>query len=178
MDNLILFDFSNLAHRCIHLKQIEAASENPEYALWHYMVFQAMYDYVIQTVADFGGTFDVVLALDSHSGYWRKNIYHPYKGDRLVKKAIDGLDWARIYEEFDVLTRNIRECLPWKVISAPKCEADDVIYTLTQQHLLEHPEGKVFVHSGDSDYLQLVQARVFSTIRQSRNTPRFPMTPV
>ena len=161
MDNLILFDFSNLAHRCIHLKQIEAASENPEYALWHYMVFQAMYDYVIQTAADFGGTFDVVLALESHSGYWRKNIYHPYKGDRLVKKAIYGMDWARIYEEFDVLTRNIRECLPWKVISAPKCEADDVIYTLTQQHLLEHPEGKVFVHSGDSDYLQLVQARVF-----------------
>ena len=105
-------------------------------------------------------------------------IFTIHKGDRLVKKAIDGLDWARIYEEFDVLTRNIRECLPWKVISAPKCEADDVIYTLTQQHLLEHPEGKVFVHSGDSDYLQLVQARVFSTIRQSRNTPRFPMTPV
>ena len=90
MDNLILFDFSNLAHRCIYLKQIEAASENPEYALWHYMVFQAMYDYVIQTAEDFGGTFDVVLALDSHSSYWRKDIYHPYKGDRLVKKAIDG----------------------------------------------------------------------------------------
>lgn len=178
MDNLILFDFSNLAHRCIYLKQIEAASENPEYALWHYMVFQAMYDYVIQTAEDFGGTFDVVLALDSHSSYWRKDIYHPYKGDRLVKKAIDGLDWARIYEEFDVLTRNIRECLPWKVISAPKCEADDVIYTLTQQHLLEHPEGRFSYTVGILTICNSCRPEYSSTIRQSRNTPRFPMTPV
>lgn len=161
MNNLILFDFSNLAHRCIHLKQIAAASEDPEYSFWHYMVFQTMYDYVLQTAADFGGTFDVVLALDSHDGYWRKDIYPPYKEDRLVKKANDSMDWPRIYEEFDTFTRNIRECLPWKIVSVPKCEADDVIYALTRQHLLEHPKGKVFVHSGDSDYLQLVQDGVF-----------------
>lgn len=155
--NLILFDFSNLAHRCLHIKQIRADSDNPAWDLWQYMIFNAMYEYVLQTAADFeADTTEIVLALDSITGYWRRNLYPPYKVDRAEKRASDGIDWASAYQEFEKITKAISENLPWKVLRVPNCEADDVIYALATSH----KNGKVFIHSGDSDYVQLVSENV------------------
>lgn len=157
MSNTILFDFSNLAHRCIHLKQVNAASPTPAWGLWHYMTFNAMYEFVLQTAADFEGTYTVVLALDSTNGYWRKELYPPYKADRAKRREADGIDWQGAYREFERLVQTVRDHLPWEVLRIPGCEADDVIAVLADAR---KADGLVFVHSGDSDYVQLIEERV------------------
>lgn len=160
--NLILFDFNNLAHRCIHQRGLGCGADQRSWDLLAYMIFTIMYDFVIQCTEHFepGDTVDVVLALDSKDGYWRRDLYPPYKADRAEKRASDGIDWPRAYAEFDKLTDAVDDFTPWKVVRASKCEADDVIYTLTQLHQTEHPNSIVIIHSGDSDYLQLVSDKV------------------
>lgn len=126
------------------------------------MIFTIMYDFVVQCTEQFepGDTVDVVLALDSRDGYWRRDLYQPYKADRAEKRAADGIDWPRAYAEFDKLTSTIDAFTPWKAVRASKCEADDVIYALSQLHQAENPDSIVIIHSGDSDYLQLVSDKV------------------
>lgn len=165
--HLVLFDFSNLAHRCVHLKQVMADSPYPKWAFWHYLVFSAMYEYLLQLFDEYPeDTFEVVLALDSHTGYWRRDLYAPYKMDRQEKRAASGIDWEQAFEEFELFVENVRNYLPWKCISAPKCEADDVIYTLSAEHVRKG--GEVFIHSADSDYLMLVsdKVHVFNPMRR------------
>lgn len=126
------------------------------------MIFTIMYDFVVQCTEQFepGDTVDVVLALDSRGGYWRRDLYPPYKADRAEKRAVGGIDWPCAYAEFDKLTSTIDAFTPWKAVRATKCEADDVIYALSQLHQAENPDSIVIIHSGDSDYLQLVSDKV------------------
>lgn len=160
--NLILFDFNNLAHRCVHQRGLGCGSDQRSWDLLAYMIFTIMYDFVVQCTEQFepGDTVDVVLALDSRDGYWRRDLYQPYKADRAEKRAADGIDWPRAYAEFDKLTSTIDAFTPWKAVRASKCEADDVIYALSQLHQAENPDSIVIIHSGDSDYLQLVSDKV------------------
>ena len=157
MRTLITFDYNNLAHRCAHLSQTGRSADARAWSLLSYMVFNGMWHF-LQEVTEFmdaGDAADVVLALDSREGYWRRDIYPPYKADRARRREEDGIDWPRAYEEFDRLSRAIADHTPWKVIRVAGCEADDVIYSLTRAF-----DGPVIIHSGDSDYLQLVSDRV------------------
>lgn len=79
--NLILFDFNNLAHRCIHQRGLGCGADQRSWDLLAYMIFTIMYDFVIQCTEQFepGDTVDVVLALDSKDGYWRRDLYPPTK---------------------------------------------------------------------------------------------------
>ena len=146
----VLFDYNNLACRCVHLQQIHNDDER-SWSLMSYMIFNTMYEF-LQDVAEFldeGDKLDVILALDSKDGYWRKDLYPPYKADRAKKRREDGVDWERAYAEFDKLIDVIGKYTPWKPIRVSKCEADDVIYALSRN-------TTAIIHSGDSDYLQLV----------------------
>ncbi|MBQ4566633.1 MAG: hypothetical protein IJA79_00730 [Desulfovibrio sp.] len=174
MKTLILFDYNNLAHRCVHLKQISGSATDESWGLLSYMVFNIMYDFVMDTVEfmDEGDSVDVVLALDDAiNGYWRRDIYPPYKADRAKKRAADDIDWSRAYTEFNKLADTIGRYTPWKVMRVPKCEADDIIYTLAVNH-----EGGVIVHSGDSDYLQLVSENILLYSATARDYVDFPHT--
>ena len=88
-NNLILFDFNNLACRCIHQRGLGYGTDQRSWDLLAYMIFTIMYDFVIQCTEHFepGDTVDVVLALDSKDGYWRRDLYPPYKADRAEKRA-------------------------------------------------------------------------------------------
>ena len=76
-NNLILFDFNNLACRCIHQRGLGYGTDQRSWDLLAYMIFTIMYDFVIQCTEQFepGDTVDVVLALDSKDGYWRRDLY-------------------------------------------------------------------------------------------------------
>lgn len=175
-NNLILFDFNNLACRCIHQRGLGYGTDQRSWDLLAYMIFTIMYDFVIQCTEHFepGDTVDVVLALDSKDGYWRRDLYPPYKADRAEKRAADGIDWPRAYAEFDRLTDAVGGFTPWKVVRASKCEADDVIYALSRLHQTEHPDSVVIIHSGDSDYLQLVSDSVLLYSPMQKEFVDFP----
>ena len=155
----ILFDYNNLACRCAHIQQVRSDDERG-WSLMAYMVFNTMYNFLSDVaesldVANTGEKLDVILALDSKDGYWRREFYPPYKADRSAKRSNDGLDWERAYTEFDRLSSTIQRCIPWKVLCVDKCEADDIIYTLAVTS-----SEPVIIHSSDSDYLQLVSDNV------------------
>lgn len=174
--NLILFDFNNLAHRCIHQRGLGCGADQRSWDLLAYMIFTIMYDFVIQCTEHLepGDTVDVVLALDSKDGYWRRDIYPPYKADRTEKRAADGIDWPRAYAEFDKLTDAVDCFTPWKVVRVSQCEADDVIYALSELHQTMHPDSVVIIHSGDSDYLQLVSDNVLLYSPMQKEFVDFP----
>lgn len=161
---LLLFDYNNLACRCAHVSQ-----NSPE--LLPYMIFKAMREFVedVADILDAGDTIDVVLALDSRDGYWRREIYPPYKADRQEKRKDDGFDWEAAFSEFDILSESISKYTPWRVIRESKCEADDVIYTLAVNH-----KGPVVIHSGDSDYLQLVSDNISLYLPHLQEYAEFP----
>ena len=121
------------------------------------MIFNQIYDFLKNVAAflDDGDRLDVILALDSHDGYWRRDLYAPYKADRAKRRSQDDVDWERAFEEFARLAEGIRMFTPWKVLAVSKCEADDIIFVLS-----DFTDNSVIIHSGDSDYLQLVSDRV------------------
>lgn len=153
-NNAIVFDYSNLCQRCLHLTQVGAESDNPSWDLMKFMIFDKLFEFVLEAGSDFNGDCDVILALDSHSGYWRRDIYPPYKADRAAKRASSNIDYARAFQEFSELSEAIKRHLPWKVIEVAGCEADDVIYTVAKTY-----KGIVAIHSADSDYIQLVDEK-------------------
>lgn len=150
-NNAIVFDYSNLCQRCLHLTQVAAESANPAWSLMKFMIFDKLYEFVLEAGSDYAGDCDVILALDSHTGYWRKALYPPYKADRAAKRANSNIDYDRAFQEFSELAEAIKQYLPWKVIEVRGCEADDVIYTISRIY-----PGQVSIHSADSDYIQLV----------------------
>jgi hypothetical protein len=135
------------------------------------MIFNVMYDF-LKDVAEFlddGDCLDVTLAMDSTDGYWRRELYAPYKADRAQKRRDDGVDWDRAYLEFARLSESIARFTPWKVLRVRNCEADDIIYALSKSH-----DGPVIIHSGDSDYLQLVSENVSLYLPHVAEYAEFP----
>jgi hypothetical protein len=86
------------------------------------------------------GNGDVIVALDSPP-YWRTDEYPEYKANRADRSEAAQEELKRCTEE--ILNDG------WKVASAKKYEADDVIYTLIQ-----HQYKDAVVYGSDKDLLQ------------------------
>lgn len=105
------------------------------------------------------GIDHVVFCLEGRS--FRKDIYEPYKKNRIVdamsvteeEKAESELFW-QTYENF---TTYLREKTNVSVLRHPRAEADDMIARFI--HL--HPEDKHYIISTDTDYDQLITDKVF-----------------
>ncbi|MGE9293458.1 MAG: hypothetical protein ACQKBW_07590, partial [Puniceicoccales bacterium] len=159
----VFFDMNNLAMRTFYINQ----QNDPSYDFWKYLMFEHVLNFVVD-VSDQEDISEVVLAVDA-GNYWRKDIYAPYKADR-KKHRDDSIDWDEVFAVYKEFQRTIKKYLPWKVISVPKCEADDVIATLVRD-----TDERCVVHSGDSDYVQLLvdNVQVFSP---SKGWLAFPLT--
>lgn len=162
MRTTLLFDFNNLAMRCAFLPQVRLTSPVPHMEFWAYLVFTSIYEFIIDIAADTMDVVDVVLACDSTTGYWRREIYPPYKMDRVDKRAADDVNWEYVYAQIDAFLANVSTYLPWAVVRVPKCEADDVIYVASENL----NDGYAVVHSTDVDFVQLVsdKVRVFNPL--------------
>ena len=101
----------------------------------------------------------VVFCLEGRS--WRKDVYGPYKKNRIVdamsvteeEKAESEMFWDT-YEKF---TTYIREKTNVSVLRHERAEADDLIARFI--HL--HPNDTHYIISTDSDYVQLITDKVF-----------------
>ena len=104
------------------------------------------------------GIDHVVICLEGRS--WRKDVYEPYKKNRVVdkmsitqeQKEEDELFWDT-YEKF---TTFLKEKTNVSVIRHERAEADDIIARFI--HL--HPNDKHYIISSDSDYQQLITENV------------------
>ena len=105
------------------------------------------------------GIDHVVFCLEGRS--WRKDVYGPYKKNRVVdamsvteeEKAESEMFWDT-YEKF---TTYIREKTNVSVLRHEQAEADDLIARFI--HL--HPNDTHYIISTDSDYVQLITDKVF-----------------
>jgi 5'-3' exonuclease len=105
------------------------------------------------------GIDHVVFCLEGRS--WRKDVYGPYKRNRVVdamsvteeEKAESEMFW-QTYEKF---TTFIKEKTNVSVLRHERAEADDLIARFI--HL--HPNDTHYIISTDTDYVQLITDKVF-----------------
>ena len=90
----------------------------------------------------------------------RKNINADYKADRNLQRITNWEVFEDVSDEHDSkvdqLVRLVQyiKCLPVKILSIDKVEADDIIAVLSKQLVKEY-NSKVFIVSNDQDFIQL-----------------------
>lgn len=95
---------------------------------------------------------EVVVALDDHESYWRREQFPHYKANRKKARAKSQFNWESIFSCMDTLKEELKANLMYKVLQVPGCEADDIIGYLT---FLNAPHTKIMIISGDKDFVQL-----------------------
>ena len=108
----------------------------------------------------------------------RKNLLPEYKSNRNQTRITNWDTFEDIDEEndskIDQITRLIHylRCLPVKIITLDKVEADDIIAYLTH-YLSTKKQSKCTIVSSDKDFLQLVndQITVYSPVIKEHFTP-------
>ena len=81
------------------------------------------------------------------SEIWRNEIYPEYKGTRVTNAAFDPAIFPIFY--------GILEQGKYNIVSAPRLEADDVVYLMIKKLLQLNSAQMFFVLTNDNDYLQL-----------------------
>jgi 5'-3' exonuclease len=108
----------------------------------------------------------------------RKNLLPEYKSGRnttkMTKELFNDIDEEN-EAKADQMSRLIHylQCLPIKIISMDKVEADDVIAFLSVE-TTKHSDAKAFVISSDKDFFQLVndQITVYAPMEKEFYTPK------
>ena len=173
MEQIIVFDVSNIAYICAHrfFGNTEISSNSDVYLL------QKLEDYMRHIYKNFLGVspnhkLKVMFACDSQTHvYWRNDIYPDYKKNRqmtplrmIVRAAID---------LFLNKHKNLSVCID-------NCEADDVIYVLSKK-VLSNENISLIIVSTDRDFMQLVGPRVRlynpkdQRFRSSKNSGKYDL---
>ena len=94
---------------------------------------------------------DIVICHDS-AHCWRKDFFPLYKANRKATKEKSKHDWDKIFNTMTEIRGEIEENFPWKNISVPKTEADDIIACIAKN---SSPMEPVLIVSADKDFQQL-----------------------
>lgn len=143
----ILIDANNLAMRLLH---VAAMNSRFSFDYWKYLMFTNVYDLTLDVFGEFDTQVKVTLCSDA-GNYWRKQVYKPYKADRVKKEfPVEGLTYERFFSEYKDFLAEMSMLLPFRHLEVPTCEADDIIAVL-----VKNTEGPHYIFSGDSDYFML-----------------------
>ena len=93
----------------------------------------------------------MVLCSDA-SNPWRKDIFPHYKYSRKKGREESSFDWENIFNIITNIKNELKENFPYVVMYNERCEADDIIATLTKYHYQHEP---IMIVSGDKDFIQL-----------------------
>lgn len=96
---------------------------------------------------------DLILAIDSSKGSWRKQVFPYYKAHRSINRKKSSIDWPELLRIMRVIKEEIKEHFPYKVIEVDHAEADDIIGVLAKKAVSENTECMIV--SGDKDFIQL-----------------------
>ena len=102
---------------------------------------------------------DMIICHDSPH-CWRKDIFEQYKSNRKLSKEKSPHDWDKIFDTMTNIRQEIEETFPWKNISVPKTEADDIIAVVAEN---SSPIESVLIVSSDKDFQQLQK---YSNVQQ------------
>jgi hypothetical protein len=152
-ETIIIIDASMMARSIVEVcrRNEETASEG--YQEWRYRFFEKILYYLV----DFNPK-EVIIALDSPP-YWRKDVFKYYKASRKVLREKDeetSDDWFQYDEYFEVMEKffeKVKKSFPFKFVSVPKAEADDIAGVLCSYKELEE-YNKVLITT-DKDFMQL-----------------------
>jgi 5'-3' exonuclease len=151
MNNVvILFDFNNLVFRNFFIKDINAHTENPDYMLWRYNIYNSIY----QSLWKHKKVREVIIAVDDRNS-WRKSYFNRYKESRKKQRDKSDINWKELFKQINDLVSDLKHYMPFKVIKIRSAEADDVIGVLAITL-----KSNCVVISNDEDYLQLCSDRV------------------
>ena len=109
---------------------------------------------------------EVVICHDS-ADCWRKEIFPQYKCNRKKNQKKSKHDWNAIFKIILSMRKEIESVFPWKNVSVPHTEADDIIAVLTKQFYQQEP---IVIVSNDKDFQQLQRyenVKQYSPIKKS-----------
>lgn len=87
-----------------------------------------------------------------YPGSWRKRAFSFYKENRKKQRKKSDVDWSALFDLLNRIRVEITENLPYKVMIADNCEADDIIAVLAKNF---HSKENVLIVSSDGDFQQL-----------------------
>ncbi len=141
---MILIDLSQTLFSVIFQNQKNGINKD----LARSMIFMTLLSYKKQFGSKYGAP---VLAIDSKTGYWRREIFEHYKAHRKKAREESDIDWDAFFDIANTVTQEIRECIPWKCVYVDKAEADDIIAVLS----MKYGDKPTLILSSDKDYKQL-----------------------
>lgn len=117
-----------------------------------HMVLNSLRSYRSKFRDKFG---ELVICCDSRN-VWRKEFFPLYKAHRKSDREESELNWDDIFTTIHKITDEIRDNLPYKVVTVEGAEADDVIATLVHKYGEYMNVGEqILIISGDKDFQQL-----------------------
>ena len=146
---MILLDFSNIIVGSIMVAHKIPNEERTSEDFIRHLVLNSVRNYRTKHKARFG---EIVVCTDNMSS-WRKTEYQYYKAHRKIKREKqdkEGMDWSALFQTINKIILEIDEFFPYKVVSVPHAEGDDIIAVLARnQH------EKNIIISSDKDFTQL-----------------------
>ena len=159
---MILLDFSNIIVGSIMVANKIPDEERTSHDFIRHLVLNSIRNYRIKYKKTYG---EIVVCTDTKSS-WRKGVYPYYKAHRKAirekQKTEKGMDWSALFKTIHEIIDEIDTFFPYKVISIPHAEGDDVIAVLAKyaNNTLKEPS---LIVSSDKDFNQLYK---YKTIRQ------------
>ena len=103
----------------------------------------------------------IIVAVDARNS-WRKDYQDAYKGDRQAKREALDIPFEKFYGDFNYLADTLNKGMNFHFITAPRCEADDVMAVACRFY----KELPVVLLTSDADLEQCWEypnVRIFST---------------
>jgi len=146
----LLIDYNNIAIMKMFHKEVDIESTSPNYNMWKFLTFEAIYDYIRK----FKGVNEVIIAKDDNIS-WRKLYFKRYKEGRQKQRDKKDIDWGIFYSHMNELFADLKQNFPFKCIQVKKCEADDVIGSIAL-----NIDKDVIILSSDKDFKQVLNNRI------------------
>jgi 5'-3' exonuclease len=150
---MILIDFSNVLIANLHAQFGLQNLREVEEDLLRHMILNTLRSIRVK----FRNQGELVIACDGRS--WRREVFPYYKANRDSSKKKSDIDWRKIFEVFTKIREEVRENLPYRVVSGPGAEADDVISAIVTRHGSDSPlvsnADRIVIVSPDKDFGQL-----------------------
>jgi len=150
---VILIDFNGLAVGTVVMNKMEADED-----MVRHMILNQLRMYNKKFRDDYG---QMVICCEGRS--WRKGFFPEYKANRKTTRDESSLDWDEVFRLINMVTDEIRENLPYKVIRVESAEADDIIGALAEYTNEFGNHEPVMIVSNDKDFLQLQK---YSNVKQ------------
>lgn len=171
---MILCDFSSIMHRMIAgatkdiQPQFDGKFKTEDFIFFaKHLIIQELHNIHQEHKLKFG---NLVICLDNaQGGYWRKDVYSRYKESRKTLREESNIRWDEVNAYINSMLEVLANYLPWKVISVPRAEADDIMLVLARHY---HTFEPVLIYSPDKDMIQ-AQHNSFNVHQYSITTKKW-----